>query len=212
MSLFTCDPDLGADATDLFNYLTGYSQKSDFRKLLVAPVTLRKRMADLIRREIALRTTGPADLQNERAGRQSHDPAALRSFARGRAHRSDRSRVMLSAAGHSGSEREHCGTKYRGPVSGAQPAYYFENGGNEEMYAGSADLMPRNLDRRVEILFPVLDDRLVRTLRDALLETCLADNRKSRIVKPDGGSEFSPVLGADSRDSQAWFVAHRGRT
>ena len=76
-SLFTADPDIGADATDLFNYLTGYSHKSDFRRLLVAPVTLRSEIVDLIRREIALGDGRPADLQDERARRQGDDPAAL---------------------------------------------------------------------------------------------------------------------------------------
>jgi polyphosphate kinase len=79
------------------------------------------------------------------------------------------------------------------------------------MYLGSADLMPRNLDRRVEILFPVLDPGIVRRLRDGLLAKCLADNRKSRTARPDGIYEFLPVNGAGSVDSQAWFIRHRAR-
>jgi polyphosphate kinase len=87
--------------------------------------------------------------------------------------------------------------------------YYFENGGNEEIYMGSADLMPRNLDHRVELLFPILNSAILRRLRDTLLKTCLNDNRRARIGRPDGGYGFSPVDGAGSFDSQAWFIKHR---
>jgi polyphosphate kinase len=87
--------------------------------------------------------------------------------------------------------------------------YYFENRGKEEIYMGSADLMPRNLDRRVEILFPLLNQRIVRRLRDGVLEKCLADNRKSRAGRPDGVYEFVPVNGSGAVDSQAWFLGHR---
>jgi polyphosphate kinase len=89
--------------------------------------------------------------------------------------------------------------------------YYFENGGAEEIYMGSADLMPRNLDRRVEILFPILDPSIVRRLRDSVLEKCLQDNTKGRIGKPEGTYAFAPINGADSVDSQAWFIEHRAQ-
>ena len=84
--------------------------------------------------------------------------------------------------------------------------YYFGNGGQEEVYAGSADLMPRNLDRRVELLFPIINPKIVRYLRDVVLEKYLADNRKARIGKPDGTYES---LRSGSLDSQAWFLSHR---
>ena len=64
--------------------------------------------------------------------------------------------------------------------------YYFRNGGNEEIYLGSADLMPRNLNRRVEVLFPVEDQRLIRHLRDEVLETYLTDNTKARRMLTSG--------------------------
>ena len=84
--------------------------------------------------------------------------------------------------------------------------YYFGNEGKEEVYAGSADLMPRNLDRRVELLFPIINPKIVRYLRDVVLEKYLADNRKARIGKPDGTYE---TLRSGSLDSQAWFLSHR---
>jgi len=83
--------------------------------------------------------------------------------------------------------------------------YYFGNNGAEEIYSGSADLMPRNLDRRVELLFPILDPSLVRLIKDVIIDRYLADNRKARIAKSDGTYES----GRGSMDAQAWFVSHR---
>ncbi len=210
-SLFTCDPDLGADATDLFNFLTGYSHKADFRKLMVAPVTLRERLTALIRREIghgpkgrlifkmnALEDKAMIELLYEasRAGvRVDLIVRGLCCLRPGIAGVSENIRVRSIV----GRFLEH------------SRLYYFENGGAEEMYMGSADLMPRNLDRRVEILFPLLNPRIVRRLRDGVLEKCLADNRKSRAGRPDGVYEFVPVNGSGAVDSQAWFLKHRAQ-
>jgi polyphosphate kinase len=210
-SLFTCDPDLGADATDLFNFLTGYSHKSDFRKLMVAPVTLRERLTALIRREIghgsrgrvifkmnALEDKAMIELLYEasRAGvRVDLIVRGLCCLRPGIAGVSENIRVRSIV----GRFLEH------------SRLYYFENAGAEEMYMGSADLMPRNLDRRVEILFPLLNPRIVRRLRDGVLEKCLADNRKSRAGRPDGVYEFVPVNGTGAVDSQAWFLRHRAQ-
>jgi polyphosphate kinase len=90
--------------------------------------------------------------------------------------------------------------------------YYFRNGGNEEIYVGSADLMPRNLDRRVEILFPIQDRRLVRNLRDHVLATQLADSVKARRLRADG--TYERVKSAPEQpplDSQQWLIDHRLR-
>ena len=84
--------------------------------------------------------------------------------------------------------------------------FYFGNGGQEEVYAGSADMMPRNLDRRVELLFPVLSPKLVRYMRDVVLEKYLQDTRKVRLGKPDGTYE---AVRTGTVDSQAWFTSHR---
>jgi polyphosphate kinase len=82
--------------------------------------------------------------------------------------------------------------------------YYFRNGGAEQIYLGSADLMPRNLDRRVEILFPIQDARLIRRLRDEILATYLADNSRARLMHPDGKyKRLAPEKDAAPLDSQA---------
>lgn len=211
LSLLTCDPDLGADATDLFNYLTGYSHKSDFHKLLVAPVTLRQGMADLIRREIA---HGPR-------GRLIFKMNALEDKAMiTLLYEASRAGVQIDLIvrglcclrpGIPGISENIRVRSIVGRFLEHSRLYYFENGGNEEMFMGSADLMPRNLDRRVEILFPVMSPRIVRRLRDNLLQKCLEDNRKSRAGRADGAYEFLPVNGDGEMDSQDWFIHHRSQ-
>src|SRR5260370_12315979 len=84
--------------------------------------------------------------------------------------------------------------------------FYFGNGGAEEVYAGSEDMMLRNLDRGVELLFPILNPNLVRHLRDVVLEKYLGDTRKVRLGKPDGTYE---AVRSGVMDSQAWFTSHR---
>jgi polyphosphate kinase len=211
LSFFTCDPDLGADATDLFNYLTGYSRKSDFHRLLVAPISMRAGMASLIRREMAHGARGRLIFKMNAL----EDKAMIRLL-----YDASRAGVKIDLIvrglcclrpGIAGVSENIAVRSIVGRFLEHSRLYYFGNCGDEEMYAGSADLMPRNLDRRVEVLFPVLDGELVRTLRDVFLETCLADNRKSRIVRADGNSDFTPVLGKGSVDSQAWFIENRGR-
>ncbi len=90
--------------------------------------------------------------------------------------------------------------------------YYFRNGGTEEIYVGSADLMPRNLDRRVETLFPIQDPRLVRSLRDHILATYLADTVKARRLRADGTYErVKPAPAEVPLDSQQWLIDHRAQ-
>jgi polyphosphate kinase len=211
-SMFTCNAAIGADATDLFNYLTGYSHKADFRQLLVAPVTLRRHMAALIRREMEHGSRGrlifKMNALEDRAMIQmlyeaSRAGVQIDLIVRG---------LCCLRPGIPGVSENIRVRSIVGRFLEHSRLYYFENAGKEEIYMGSADLMPRNLDRRVEILFPVVDPAIVRRLRDTVLEKCLADNRKARIGKPEGTYEFAPVDGAGSVDSQAWFIQHRVQT
>ncbi len=90
--------------------------------------------------------------------------------------------------------------------------YYFENGGQPEIYLGSADLMPRNLDRRVEVLFPVKDGRIRTYLRQAVLEVELRNNVRARVLQGDGTYvRRHPEPGERPIDSQAWLLAHPGQ-
>jgi polyphosphate kinase len=210
LGLFTCDEDIGADATDLFNYLTGYSAKQDYRKLLVAPINLRGHMKSLIQREI----------EHQRRGRKGHLIFKVNAIV-------DRPMIkLLYQAAQAGVQvdllvRGICClrpgvpglsqnirvTSVVGRFLEHSRIYYFRNGGQEEIYLGSADLMTRNLDRRVEVLFPVEDARLIRHLRDKVLVTYLADNVKARCLRADGSYErHLPAPGEAMVNSQGVFL------
>lgn len=210
LGLFTCDEDIGADATDLFNYLTGYSGKKDYRKFLVAPINLRSRLEFLIRREI----------EHHRRDAQGHLIFKLNALVDTQIIR------LLYEASQAGVQvdllvRGICClrpglkdisenirvTSIVGRFLEHSRIYYFHNAGTEELYLGSADLMPRNLDRRVEILFPVEDGRLIRQLCDQVLAVYLADNVKARVMMPDGTyRRVVPAPDAPLVDSQACLL------
>jgi polyphosphate kinase len=189
LGLFTSDPEIGADASDLFNYLTGYSRQARYRKLLVAPVNLRKTMTELIRREIAHR----------QAGRPSGIIAKFNNLT-------DNSMIEeLYAASREGvpidlivrsisclrpGMPERSETIRVGSIVGRflehSRVYRFINGGNEEIYLGSADLMNRNLDRRVEVLFPIEDEKIKERIVREVLEPAFSDNVKMRWLQMEG--------------------------
>ncbi len=88
--------------------------------------------------------------------------------------------------------------------------FYFRNGGDEEVFLGSADLMPRNLNGRVEVMFPVSDPRLVNVVREEILGAYLADAVKARVMNADGTYErIAPHPGARAVNAQSWFLSHR---
>jgi polyphosphate kinase len=189
LSLFTCDEQFGADATDLFNYLTGYSAKTGLRKLLVAPVCLRQGLERLIQREI----------DQARNGDKGHlifkmnaleDPEMIKLL-----YRASQAGVRVDLLvrglcclrpGVPGVSENIAVRSVIGRFLEHARIYYFRNGGKEEVYAGSADLMPRNLNRRVEVIFPVEDSRLVSRLRDEILGVYLADNVNAHEMQADG--------------------------
>ncbi len=207
VSLFTANKQIGSDASDLFNQLTGYSHKADFRRLLVAPLTMRKKLAELIRREIQLGKRGRLIFKTNAL----EDKEMIRLL-----YEASRAGVKIDLivrglcclrAGLPGVSENITVRSMVGRFLEHSRIYCFGNGGDEEIYSGSADLMPRNLDRRVELLFPILDQKIVRYLRDVVIEKYLADTRKARIAKPDGTYES----GRGTMDSQDWFVAHRAK-
>lgn len=212
LGLFTCDEDLGEDATDLFNYLTGYSAKNDYRKFLVAPINLRSGVESLIRREM-----------DQQQGEQGHliikinslvDTPMIRllyqaSQAGVRVDLIVRGMCCLRPGVPGMSENIHV-ISIVGRFLEHSRIYYFRNGGNEQIYLGSADLMPRNLDRRVEVLFPIENRRLIRQLRDQVLAAYLADNVKARRMQSDGTYlRVRPGEGASPMNSQSWFIGRR---
>jgi polyphosphate kinase len=189
LSLFTCDEQIGADATDLFNYLTGYSAKTDFRKLLVAPVSLRRGLEALIVREIEVaRKGGTGHLIFKMNALE--DPEMIKLL-----YRASQAgvRIDLLVRGLCCLRPGIPGISDRIQVSSAvgrflehSRIYYFGNGGHEEVFLGSADLMPRNLNRRVEIVFPVESPSLVQRIRQEILDVYLTDNVNTYHVGSDG--------------------------
>jgi polyphosphate kinase len=189
IGILTANEDIADDANDLFNYLTGYSYKSDYKKLLVAPVNLRERLEALIEREI----------KHARAGRKAHlifkinslgDPQIIRSL-----YKASRGGVRIQLLvrgicslrpGVPGVSENIEVTSVVGRFLEHSRVYYFYNGGDDEMYIGSADLMSRNIDHRVEVLVPILDRALVRNLREDVLAVYLADNVKARYMQSNG--------------------------
>src|SRR5262249_45732380 len=166
LGVFTADPEIGADATDLFNYLTGYSAKTDYRKLLVAPINLRSQLVELIRREIAHGPEGHLIFKlNALVDRHMIRLLYQASQAGVRIDLVIRGECCLRPGVPGVSDNIHV-TSVIGRFLEHSRIYYFRNGGQEQIYLGSADLMPRNLDRRVEILFPLQSPRIVRYVRD----------------------------------------------
>jgi polyphosphate kinase len=188
IGMFTADSDIADDVTDLFNYLTGYSAKSDYKKLLVAPVNLRQRMLGLIEREV----------EQHAASGGGHlifkmnslvDPKMIQAL-----YRASQAGVEIELLvrgmcslrpGVTGVSENIEVTSIVGRFLELDRVYYFRNGGQEEIYLGSADMMQRNLNRRVEVLFPVEDAKLVKRLKDDLT-IYLADNVKARRMNADG--------------------------
>lgn len=210
LGMFTCDPEIGADSTDLFNYLTGYSNITDFRKLLVAPINLRQRMLALIQREI----------EHQKAGRDGRlifkmnalvDQPMIQEL-----YRASQAGVKIDLLvrgicclrpGIKGISENIRVISIVGRFLEHSRIFYFRNAGKEEVYLGSADLMPRNINRRVEVLFPVQDQRLIRYLHDELLQTCLADNVKGRLMQSDGSYlRLKPDGKKAPINSQEWLL------
>jgi len=198
IGMLTCDPDIGADCSDLFNFLTGYSAKSKYRKLLVAPNSLRNRFEELLEREIDHQKAGrPARLilkMNSLVDRKMIQLLYEASQAGVKVDLLVRGICCLRPGVPGVSDNIHV-TSIVGRFLEHSRIFYFLNGGEEEIYLGSADLMPRNLNRRVEVLFPVRDAGLIATLRDDILGTYLKEQAKARHMLPDGKYV---------RDSNAW--------
>jgi polyphosphate kinase len=205
--LMTCNPQIGEDATAVFNMLSGYSEPLQWNKLVVAPIWLRARFLKMIRRET----------KNAKAGKPAHIIAKMNSLC-------DKDIISaLYEASCSGVKiqlivRGVCSLKAGVPGLSENISvhsiignflehariFYFENDGSTELYLGSADWMPRNLDKRVEIMFPVEDEELKERICD-VLKVQLEDNVKAHILLPDGTYEKPDRRGRIQRNSQEEF-------
>jgi len=214
LGLFTCDPEIGDDVSELFNALTGYSQQDTYRKLLVAPGRMREQLLKRIDREIkrhkqhsdgylAFKMNALVDRRCIQAlYRASQAGVKVDLQVRG---------ICCLRPGVPGVSENITVTSIVGRFLEHPRIYYFRNGGDEEMFLGSADLMPRNLDRRVETLFPIEDARLRERLRDQVLNIHLQDNVQCRVLLPDGKyTHRRPQAKKPELNSQLWMVEHRG--
>jgi polyphosphate kinase len=211
MGMFTCDEDMGADATDLFNYLTGYSTKQEYRKLLVAPVSLRKKLEKMILREI----------EHAQQGRKAHlifklnslvDPQMIQLL-----YQASQAGVPVDLLvrgmcclrpGIKGVSDNIRVTSIVGRYLEHSRVFYFHNDGKEVIYLGSADLMPRNLNDRVEVVFPVENKEQIKYLRHHVLETYLKDNTRARILQSNGTyTRLIPEASKDVIDVQEQFMS-----
>jgi polyphosphate kinase len=211
LGYLTADDDIGADANLVFNHLTGGGQATEYRKLLVAPVSIRQGMTERIDREIA----------HAEAGREAHlifkmnslvDKPMIRKL-----YRASQAGVKVELnvrgmcclrPGVPGVSENITERSIVGRFLEHSRIYYFRNGGDEEIILGSADLMPRNLNRRVEILFPVQDKGILRHIRDVVLPTYMDDNMKTRVLAADRSwTHIWPGEGEEQRNAQEWFVA-----
>lgn len=209
LGLLTCDEEIGVDVTNLFNFLTGYSQQSDYLQLLVAPINLREKLLGLISREMT----------NKLEGKEARIIVKINSLTDvGLIH-------ALYEASQAGVEidlivRGIC--SLRPGVKGVSEnirvrsivgrflehsrIFYFANGGGDEVYIGSADWMHRNLDRRVEVVAPIKDASIRQYLKEVVLDAYLRDNVNARILNPDGSYQKVSEKGAEPFSSQMFFV------
>lgn len=210
IGLLTSNPELGADVSELFNSLTGYSRQRNYRKLFVAPLNLRERMIGLIEREIA----------HFRAGKPARIIAKLNSLTDTKVIRAlyEASQegipidlivrgVCCLRPGLPGISDTIRVISIVGRFLEHSRIFYFANGGQEDIYVASADWMQRNMDRRIEVVFPIDDDRLKQRLKNEILEISLADNTRARQLTPLGTYErLQPRENGAVIDSQHIFL------
>ena len=210
--MFTVNDAIGRDATELFNYLTGFSEQTDYRKLMVAPVDLREKLNALFDREIEHQRAGKpariiakfnrlADLQIiEKLYEVSRAGVQVDLIVRG---------ICMLRPGIPGLSENIRVRSVVGRFLEHSRVFWFSNGGDDEVYIGSADWMSRNLRNRIEVVAPVTEPRAKSFLRDVLLDIYLSDNTKARELQPDG--RYVPIeRGSETLNSQAYFMDRPG--
>ncbi|MGQ0735007.1 MAG: polyphosphate kinase 1 [Acidobacteriota bacterium] len=216
IGLLTADTSLVDDVTEVFNFLTGYSSKRSYHALLVAPVGLRQGFKALIDREMEHAQAGrPARIiiKNNAVADQGTIKALYQASQAGvKIDMIVRGVCCLRPGVPNVSER--IGVRsIVGRFLEHSRLYYFLNGGDEELYMGSADLMERNLDRRVEVVCPIQDPTLKRHLRDTVLEALLSDTHRAWELQTDGNyRRVKPAEGIEPLNSQQflleWYAKH----
>ena len=207
MGLLTCRKAIGEDATAVFNMLSGYSEPAFWNKLAIAPIRLRDRFTQLINREKEFAKKGKKAFI--RAKMNSLCDAGIISSLYEAAAAGVKIELVVRGicclkTGMPGISENITVRSIVGDFLEHSRIFHFYNNGFEEVYMGSADWMPRNLDRRVEILFPVLDDDAKESAKH-ILEVELSDNTKAHILKSDGNYEKIDKRGKVLVNSQMQF-------
>ena len=205
--IFTCDGAIGEDATAVFNMLSGYSEPLSWNELAVAPIWLRGKFLKLIGREARHAREGkPAKIIAKM--NSLCDPGIIEALYEASAAGVQIQLIVRGICclkvGIPGVSENIEVRSIVGNFLEHSRIFYFLNDGSEEIYMGSADWMPRNLDRRVEILFPVLDENLKKRVKH-ILDVELADNLKAHILQKDGSYEKIDRRGKVLIGSQATF-------
>ncbi|GLV57897.1 polyphosphate kinase [Dictyobacter sp. S3.2.2.5] len=212
LCMFTSRSDIGMDVTSLFNSLTGYSRQGEYRKLLVAPVSLRRGIIERIEREIEFhKTNGNGRLifkMNalvdpeviDHLYRASQAGVEIELIIRG---------VCSLRPGVPGVSETIRVRSLIGRFLEHSRIYYFGNDGKPEIFLGSADMMQRNLNNRVEVLFPMQSQSMKRALMERMVIPILADNANAHELLSDGNYQaIRPKDGEPLFDSQKWFLDH----
>lgn len=188
MGLLTCDEELAADTSELFNYLTGFSTQTSWRKLLIAPVSLRTGFLEAIEKEIAL---AEQTKEGHIIAKMNSlvDPEMIRALYRasqaGIKVQLNIRGICCLRPGLEGLSENITVHSIVGRFLEHSRVFYFKHGGENNIYIGSADWMPRNLDRRIEAIAPIENPKLKRKIM-RILDILLRDNVKTRVLQSDG--------------------------
>ncbi len=209
LGFFTADEEFGLDAIHLFNYLTGYSQYKDWKKLIVAPVNLRKQLVKLIERETELHTRENPGFIFAKINALAHEEVIhalysasqkgvkIKLLVRG---------ICCLKPGIPGVSDNIEVRSIIGRFLEHSRIFHFKNGGNDEYYLSSADWMTRNLHRRVEVMFPVTAPHIIDQLKE-IIDINWHDNSKSWVLKPDGSYEKVKQAEGEKRiNAQTYFL------
>lgn len=205
LGFFTCDEDIADDVTELFNYLTGYSQQDDYKELLVAPINMRKKLKELIEEEIEshkkygngyiiIKVNAITDPEMIRMlYLASSEGVKIDLLVRG---------ICMLRPGVKNVSKNIRVISIVGRFLEHLRAFYFHNNGNPKIFAGSADLMERNLNRRVEVIFPIKSKLIGNYILNNILKLQLNDNVNARILLSDGTYHLVKPTNNELIDSQ----------
>lgn len=210
LGLLTADEAIGEDASDLFNFLTGYSYQTEYRQLMIAPINMRERMLELIERET----------ENKKSGKEANIVVKINSLTDDKIiqalYQASRAGVKIDLIirgicvlrpGIEGVSENIRVISVVGRFLEHSRIFYFANGGDAEIYIGSADWMHRNLDRRVEAIVPINDERIKKHIKEEILDVYLKDTVNAQLLNAAGEyRKIQPDTKNTAFDSQMYFV------